>query len=136
MASVHESIDTRSPMGRAFFAIVAVLNALEREQTAERTSEAMLVHQRNGRRMTRADRIPYGWELDPESPLGRDGKPAGIRECPYEQGIIRQIVASGNMGFSPTAIIRVLESKGVDYRGGKWHPDTIKRILLEAQATA
>src|SRR5439155_11177842 len=68
LAVIQENVNTRSPMGRFIFTLFSALAQLEREQIAERTSNAMLRHQATGRRMTRADRCPYGWRPDVENP--------------------------------------------------------------------
>jgi site-specific DNA recombinase len=66
LASLAERLDTSSAMGQFFFTIVAAFAELEREQIAERTSLAMLQHQENGKRMTRASHCPFGFQPDPE----------------------------------------------------------------------
>src|SRR5271165_6027321 len=68
LAVIQENVNTRSPMGRFIFTLFSALAQLEREQIGERTSAAMLRHQSNGRRMTRADRCPYGWRVDARQP--------------------------------------------------------------------
>ena len=60
LAVIQESVNTRSPTGRFVFTLFSALAQLERDKIAERTSCAMLRHQAEGRRMTRADRCPYG----------------------------------------------------------------------------
>src|ERR1700704_5913667 len=65
LAVIEQNVNTRSPMGRFIFTLFSALAQLEREQIAERTSSAMLRHQAEGRRMTRADRCPFGWRPDP-----------------------------------------------------------------------
>ena len=72
LAVIQENVNTRSPMGRFIFTLFSALAQLEREQIAERTSSAMLRHQAEGRRMTRADRCPYGWRPDPDRPDSAD----------------------------------------------------------------
>src|SRR5262245_65802211 len=84
LAVIQENVRTRSPMGRFIFTLFSALAQLEREQIAERTSVAMLRHQAKGRRMTRADRCPYGWRPDSADP-GR------LIEDAEEQAIIARI---------------------------------------------
>jgi DNA invertase Pin-like site-specific DNA recombinase len=47
---IEAQINTRTAIGRVFFQLLAVFAELERAQIAERTSQAMLYHQANGRR--------------------------------------------------------------------------------------
>ena len=68
LAVIQENVNTRSPMGRFIFTLFSALAQLEREQIAERTSTAMIRHQANGRRMTREDRCPFGWQPSPADP--------------------------------------------------------------------
>ena len=67
LASVVEQINSRSPMGRFFFTQLAAFAELEREQIRARTSAAMRSYQAEGRRMTRADRCPYGKDPNPRT---------------------------------------------------------------------
>ena len=55
-------------MGRFFFTQLAAFAELEGEQIRERTSAAMRTYQADGRRMTRADRCPFGQQADPSDP--------------------------------------------------------------------
>lgn len=134
LASLHESIDTTSASGRLFFTIMAAFAEFEREQIAERTSEAMQRHQKNGRRMSK--RIRYGWEEDPESPLadkpGKDGKHyhLGIRKNAEEQNTIQRIMELHEAGLGSRRIIHKLNDEGRDFRGNpKWYPSMVDTII-------
>src|SRR5262245_63351146 len=91
LAVIQENVNTRSPMGRFIFTLFSALAQLEREQIAERTSSAMLKHQARGRRMTRADRCPYGWRPDPCDP-------DRLVEDAVEQATIRRILEERRIG--------------------------------------
>jgi site-specific DNA recombinase len=65
-SSVKENINTKTPGGELIFHIFAALQQFERRQISERTSEAMIQHQKNGRRMGGVP--PYGWKIDPNDP--------------------------------------------------------------------
>jgi site-specific DNA recombinase len=120
LISLHEKIDTTTAMGRFVFKLLAAIAELEREQIAERTSEAMRHHQANGRRMS--DRTPYGWMRDPENPKR-------MIENADEQIAITQIKQLAKSGLGLRKICHQLESNGIYCRGNNWHHSTIERIL-------
>lgn len=133
-ASLHEHIDTSTPAGRFFFTVMAALAQMQREQTAELTSEAMLAHQAAGRRMSK--RVRYGYEEDPDSELsskkGKDGKRhrVGIRESKQELENIRLIMELWDSGKGTYQIKQELEKRGIDFRGKKnWHRSTLTLII-------
>jgi len=120
LASLHENIDTTTAMGRFVFKLLAALAELEREQIAERTQEAMLRHQANGRRMS--DRTPYGWVRDPDNHKL-------LIEDSDEQATINRITQLRRSGFGYRHIGRTLIAEGILCRGRKWQHSTIRRIL-------
>jgi len=121
-ASTAECIDTRTPMGKMVFVLLAAFAEMERSMIVERTSDAMLRHQQNGRRMTRADCCPYGWKCDPADP-------ARLVEVAQEQAAIAIIRAERKAGRSLRAIARGLATAGLPSRGKQWSPSTILAIL-------
>lgn len=134
LASVSEQIDTTTAAGKMIFRLFAVLAEFERELTVERTTVVMRYHQANGRRMTRADRLPYGWMPDPEDN-------ARVVVCAEEQATIDRICreyalpqrlrALGAISEVPgyLRIAKKLETDGVTCRGGVWYPSTIRAIV-------
>jgi len=90
-------------MGRFIFTLFSALAQLEREQIAERTSNAMLQHQSNGRRMTHAARCPFGKQPDPLDPTR-------LVDHPGEQAAIAVILAAHSQGKGLKAIARFLEA--------------------------
>jgi DNA invertase Pin-like site-specific DNA recombinase len=127
LAMLDTHIDTSTPVGRCFFTIMAAIATLEREQTAERTRDAMLSMQANGRRMS--DSLPYGFEDDPETPPNGSGRPTGMKPDEQEQAVIERMVALRNEGLGYRAIGRKLTKEGHKCRGRSWHHGTISRIL-------
>jgi DNA invertase Pin-like site-specific DNA recombinase len=123
LAVIQENVNTRSPMGRFIFTLFSALAQLEREQIAERTSTAMLRHQAKGRRMTRADRCPYGWKVDP---LGDDR----LIEDDAEQAVIGRITRERQNGATLREIAAGLDRAGFPCRGGRWEHSTVRSILL------
>ena len=99
LAVIQENVNTRSPMGRFIFTLFSALAQLEREQIADRTSTAMLRHQAKGRRMTRPDRCPYGWRVDPTAtrPTRRGRRRAG-RHRPHSAGAGEGAQPAGDCG--------------------------------------
>jgi DNA invertase Pin-like site-specific DNA recombinase len=101
LASLVEQINSRSPMGKFFFTQLAALAELEREQIRARTSAAMRSYQADGRRMTRADRCPFGQQPDPLDP-------SRLIDCPEEQAALarmRQLRAAGKGAKAITAAL-------------------------------
>jgi site-specific DNA recombinase len=125
LAVIQENVNTRSPMGRFIFTLFSALAQLEREQIAERTSSAMLKHQTNGRRMTRADRCPYGWCADPADP-GRLVEDVG------EQAAIARILKARENGGGMREIARMLDRAGIDCRGNCWSHSGVRSVLRRA----
>ena len=138
LALVTQQIDTSTPMGRAFFKIMAVFGELERETTAERTKVVLANMQNKGYRITR--RPPYGYKLDPKKPTryvkaenGKWKKIAGrIIPNPDETVIIGVVLNCYNRGMGWTQIKRYLEANGHLPREGNksWPLSTVKKIVL------
>jgi site-specific DNA recombinase len=122
LAVIQENVNTRSPMGRFIFTLFSALAQLEREQIAERTSTAMLRHQASGRRMTRTDRCPYGWRVDPR-------QPNRLTEDDDEQAAIARIRQERQKGATLREIAAGLDQAGVPCRGRSWEHSTIRAIL-------
>jgi DNA invertase Pin-like site-specific DNA recombinase len=122
LAVIQESVNTRSPMGRFVFTLFSALAQLEREQIAERTSCAMLRHQAEGRRMTRADRCPYGWRPDPSNP-------DSLVEDAEEQAAIIRIWQKRQQGYGLREIARSLDREGVGCRGRNWTHSAVRSVL-------
>ena len=103
----------------------------------EQTSNAMLSHQANGRRMSA--RLPYGWKADPDDP-------ARMIPCEYELEIIRKIQAFRQEGLSlrkiakrltdleyvPRKVNRLFKGRTVQVKG-KWHHGLISSILKRVE---
>ena len=113
----------------AFEAAMNLRAGLSREQT----SNAMLSHQANGRRMSA--RLPFGWRRDPDDP-------ACMVPDDYELEIIRKIQAFRQEGLSlrkitkrltdleyvPRKVNRLFKGRTVQVKG-KWHHGLIRNIL-------
>ena len=123
--SVSESIDTTTPHGRFMFTLTAALAQLEREQIADRTSVSMLVHQKNGRRMSRF--APFGWRIDLE-----DSSRLLVDDT--EMKSVNHVLNLHANGFSNAQIARQLNENGVPYRNQRpWYREAVRRILRREQ---
>ncbi len=120
LATLDEGIDTRTAQGQLVFLIFSWLAQVERENIAERTSQAMLQHQANGRVM--GSRPPYGWR--------RRGTTRKLVEDKREQEVLGRIVASAKAGRRPNQIATLLNSEGIKPRiARKWSRQSIRQIL-------
>ncbi len=129
VAEVTDSIAVGKFVVKAFEAAMNLRAGLSREQT----SNAMLSHQANGRRMSA--RLPFGWRSDPDDP-------SRMLPCPYEMEIIRKIQTFrqeglslrkisdrlGNEGYEPRKVNRMFKGRTVQVKG-KWHHGLISNIL-------
>ncbi len=116
LASIKESFDTNTSTGRFFFTIMAATAELNREQIGERTREAMLFYQSQGRIMS--SRLPYGFKRDPDNPK---------MMIPYEREIkiIALIQQYRDEGLSHRAISKRLWDDGV-YGRRDWIFEKVK----------
>ena len=137
LCSVTEKIDTTTAMGSAFFQIIAVLAELERKQISERTSDAMLNHQRNGRRMSK--NLPFGWQLDPDNPARMlpdedERKIIGLIREGREMGYSLRYIATWltEQGYTPRPVYKKFKGRIVMVKG-KWHFGTIRNILKKVE---
>lgn len=121
LACLRESFDTSTSSGRFFYTIMAAMAQLEREQAAERTSDAMRRHQAAGRRMSAEP--PWGTMIDPADP-------ARLVVCEDEVRAAERIRELHGAGLSLRAIGRAMEEEGFERRGKRhWHHTLVARIL-------
>lgn len=105
LVSLAERLDTTSASGKMLFRLLAVLAEFERDLIGERTKVAMAQLRAEGKRFTR-------WE-------------------PYPQAIIDRVRTLRDDGRSYAAIARVLESEGVQTRGGgTWTAKVVRDLAL------
>lgn len=127
LASLTESLDTSSPVGRMVFKILSTLAEFERDCTADRTRSALSHLRRCNRRIS--SKIPLGYTLAAD----------GIALLPHaeEQATIARIVARRAEGMTLAAIAQSMEAEGIKTREGKrWHPSTVAYILQRQQKLA
>ncbi len=134
--AVTEAIGSKA-VGRftrvAFEAAMNLRAGLSREQT----SNAMLSHQANGRRMSA--KLPFGWQADPDDP-------SRMLPDEYELEIIEKIKAFSQEGLSlrkivkrltdleyqPRKVNRLFKGRTVHVKG-KWHHGLISSILKRVE---
>ena len=119
--SIHETLDTKSAMGRFFFTLIAALAEMERRIIGERT-KAALAHKRAKRESTGGYAPPYGYDLDDTGHL--------VRNAPEQRGI-RLIISLDERGSSLRKICRELEANGYRTKTGRvvWNPKTVSMII-------
>ena len=117
---VTEKIDTTTAAGRMVFRMLAVLSEFERDQIAERTTNA-LAHKKAQGQVYSA--LPLGY-------ADQDGKLVPIDE---ELRVVAEIKAMRNNGKTLRDIADDLNGRGiVGKRGGKYHASTIKAVLANS----
>ena len=121
-ATVEGSYDTSSAMGRFMMRLVAEIAQLEREQTAERTVQALDVKRENRERL---GTTPLGYT----TVLAEDGS----RRVESDAGesatvdLARRLRAEG---LSLRQIGAELTRRGcTTKRGGQWQPATVRKLL-------
>lgn len=112
-------LDTNTPVGKMLFTIIAAVAELERSQIAQRTSDAMKRHSKNGRRMGRYAR--YGWDLE--------GVP--VRSEQYAIARVKFLAGCevGGLPYSESMIATAMNREQYEYRGRRWKERDIKKIL-------
>lgn len=121
-ATVEGSYDTSSAMGRFMTRLVAEIAQLEREQTAERTVQALSVKRENGERL---GTTPLGFV----TVEGEDGQ---MRVRPDEDGqaTVRMARDWRRQGLSLRQIAaRLTETGRPTQRGGRWSAGNVARLL-------
>lgn len=127
LASLTESLDTSSPVGRMVFKILSTLAEFERDCTADRTRSALGHLRRCNRRISA--KIPFGYSL------AEDG--STLLPRPDEQAAIARMAERRAGGMTLAAIAQSLELEGVKTReGGRWYPATVAYILERQQKLA
>jgi site-specific DNA recombinase len=127
LASLSESIDTSSAVGRMVFRMLSTLNQFEREMLVERTTNA-LAHMRRQNKRTGA--VPYGYTL------AADGET--LLPVAAEQQVIQRIMQRRASGHTLVQIADTLNAAGVATKltGKTWYGSTVASILNRQQKLA
>ena len=127
LASLSESIDTSSAVGRMVFKMLSTLNEFERDVLAERTRNALGHMRRQNRRISST--VPFGYTL------ASDG--ATLLPVASEQAAIQRMVARREQGMTLAAIAASMEAEGITTKThGKWYPASVANILKRQQLLA
>jgi len=117
--SINERLDTKSPLGKLFFTLIAGVAEMERGVIAERTSDAL---RRKIEKGEHVGHIPYGYQME-------NGK-----LIPFlpEQEIIKLAKELRVRGYTFQAIAEEFKTRGIRTKRGKnqWYPTSIKNILM------
>jgi DNA invertase Pin-like site-specific DNA recombinase len=114
--------DPDDPMRTAFRQMIGVFSQLDRAMIAARL--------RAGRRQKAAQGgyvggpTRYGWRVT-------DGE---LVPDPIEQKVIETALSFRDQGLSLRGIATALDGLGQHPRSGRWHPETVKRLLEAAQS--
>ena len=126
-----QSIDTSTAMGRFMLTVLAGAAEMERNQIRERTSAA-LQHLKGKGVQLGAEAL--GWTRDDEA--DDDGRRV-VRKVEAECATVARILELRAEGATLQAIADTLTAEGrPTKRGGKWHPMTVRNVLVRAEATA
>lgn len=127
LASLSESLDTSSAVGRMVFKMLSTLAEFERDVNSERTRNALGHMRRTNRRISL--KIPFGHTLDAD---GTTLLPESA-----EQSAIARILERRAAGMTLAAIAKSMESEGIRTReGGRWYPATVASIIERQQKFA
>ena len=127
LASLSESLDTSTPVGRMFFQLMSVLSEFERNQLRQRTTSAMSHLRQHNKRISY--KIPLGYDL------ARDGMTLLPNQS--EQNVISRIVEQRQTGMTLSAIAHGLaDDKVATKQGGQWKPNTVLAIIRRHEKMA
>lgn len=117
--SINERLDTKSPLGKFFFTLIAGIAEMERGIIGERTSDAL---KRKIEKGEHVGHIPFGYQIE-------HGELS-----PYlpEQAIIKLARELRQRGYTFQAIAEEFKNRGIKTKRGKsqWYPTSIKNILM------
>ena len=115
-------------VGRFILAARAFIAEVEREKIAERTMRGKAERARSGRLPQATGRGIFGYRYEPET---------GTRSIDREQSrVVLRVFEDFIGGWSCNRIANDLNDEGVTaFNGGRWHPLTVRRILLNETYT-
>lgn len=127
--SVAEQVDTRTAAGRLVLNVLMSVAEWEREAIGERTKEALSHLKAEGVQLGGA---ALGWERGEEE--DEEGRRV-VKRIKREVEVVERILELRGEGLSLRAIARTLQSEGrKTKRGGRWASETVRKVLLRAQA--
>jgi site-specific DNA recombinase len=117
--SINERLDTKSPLGRFFFTLIAGIAEMERGIIGERTSDAL---KRKIEKGEHVGNVPFGYQI----------KGSGLIPFLPEQEVIKLAKELRDRGYTFQAIAEEFKILGIKTKRGKnqWYPTSIKNILM------
>jgi len=123
---VTESAEGAEDTLKFMLTVLAGAAEMERNLTRERTKAALRVKKSRGERVTRRDRVPYGFDLSKSD----DNR---VVQNKREQTVITKMKRWRRDGLGYKRIADRLNDQGVKAKqGGTWHAMTVKQILDRA----
>ena len=117
------AIDSTSAAGKFMLTVLAGAAEMERNLTRERTKAALRVKKSRGERVTRRDRVPYGFDLSP-----RDDR--HIVKNRREQTVITRMKRWRRDGLGYKRIADRMNDRSIlAKQGGTWYAMTVKQVL-------
>ena len=133
LASVTDSIDTRSPGGRMVLNMLMSIAEWERETIIERTQEAMTAKKGMNQRVGRGS--PYGKAIVVDGQLTRGNQPKTLADDVAEAEAIARVLAAP--GRSLRKLAADLEAAAIPTRSGKpWSPWTVRNLIASGRFAA
>jgi DNA invertase Pin-like site-specific DNA recombinase len=142
LVSLTEKIDTTSAAGKMIFRILAVLAEFERDQTSERTKDALRYKKSISERV---GSTPYGYDLfddgkrskarqRPGSTVIEGNLPVTLVPNPAEADAIERMKQLRDQGFSYRGIAEVLDRSGIPPKSGgsKWSHTSVRLLVQRA----
>jgi len=123
--AVKGDIEGDGPYVKMARQVMDAVAELERHMISERTRDAMIRHQKEGRRMSRHP--PFGMMVDPNDK-------AMLAPNPDEQRAIERIMDLHIRGRAVYKITQVLNDEMPEVaRGSKWWGKTVKKVIEERE---
>jgi site-specific DNA recombinase len=123
LISITEHIDTTTASGRMVINMMGVISQWEREQTAERTTDALAYKRNNGKVY---GPTPFGYDRDDDDLVANE----------YEQELIDWMLErrADTPQWGWKRIARSLNDQDIPSKqGGKWHANTVRGVVTRWQ---
>ena len=136
LVSVNEHLDTNSAAGRLVLTVLAALAEMEREQIAERVTEAVAHIAREGRGRSR--RIPFGFRTADGDPELKKGDRRPLVKHTQEQKQLAAMLRRRKQGEGARRIAHFLNRRhgGNPRTGEEWKPANVASILRNYERRA
>jgi site-specific DNA recombinase len=125
--SIHERLDTTTPMGSFFYTLLAALGEMERKLIGDRTKTALSHLRAQGQKT--GGFTPFGYRCISRRSGGRIVRK--LVPVPEEQSVIRLVRRLRRSGRTLRSIAADLTRRGIKTKrgGSKWHPEGVNSLL-------